>query len=152
MCVERYGEFDKSKRKNMPTIKQKKAFGLIAKNKGNVGKSMREAGYAAATAKNPKVLTGSKGWVELRKEYLPLESLAKLHQQQLKAEKIQVVNKIAGTYPDNDVRLRALDLGYKVHGSYAPDRIEITKRKFEHLSNAELAALIKKTKDFLTKQ
>lgn len=34
-------------------------------NRGNVSKSMRQAGYSPATAKNPKNLTESKGFLEL---------------------------------------------------------------------------------------
>jgi hypothetical protein len=49
----------------MPTIKQKKALNRIVENRGNVSKSMIEAGYDETTAKNPKNLTESKGWQEL---------------------------------------------------------------------------------------
>lgn len=54
--------------------------------------------------------------------------------------------------PDNLTRYKALDIAYKLHGSYAPDKIEIVKRKYQHLTNAELAAHIKKLKDFLLKR
>lgn len=56
------------------------------------------------------------------------------------------------TSPENRSRRDAVDMAYKLKGRYAPDRVEISKRKFEDLSNAELAALIKKTRDFLTKR
>lgn len=64
----------------MPTEKQKKAVERIIENHGNVSKSMREAGYTDATAKNPKNLTESDGFEELCKncgltDELILESL-----------------------------------------------------------------------------
>lgn len=49
----------------MATAKQKKAIQKIVENHGNVSKAMREAGYADASAKNPKNLTESKGFKEL---------------------------------------------------------------------------------------
>ncbi len=133
------------------TIKQKKALALIVKNKGNVSRSMKEAGYSSASAKNPKVLTKSKGWNELRKKYLPQEDLAKLHQEQLKAKKMQVVNRAAKLYPDNDARIKALDLGYKIYGSYAAEKIDL-KGKYSDLSNKDLADKINKLKGFLMKK
>lgn len=56
------------------------------------------------------------------------------------------------TSPENRSRKDAVDMAYKLKGRYAPDKVELSKRKFEDLSNAELAALIKKTRDFLTKK
>lgn len=53
----------------MPTIRQRKALDRIVENHGNVSKSMREAGYPYATAKNPKNLTESQGFRELLEEY-----------------------------------------------------------------------------------
>ena len=52
----------------MPTIKQRKAAELLVENRGNIGKSMIEAGYDPTTAKNPKNLTESIGFQEVYKE------------------------------------------------------------------------------------
>jgi hypothetical protein len=49
----------------MPTIKQKIAVNKILENRGNIGKAMREAGYAENTADNPKNLTESDGYKEI---------------------------------------------------------------------------------------
>lgn len=54
--------------------------------------------------------------------------------------------------PDAKSRKDALDMAYKIKGAYAPDKIELTKRKYQDLSNAELAALEKKLKNFLLKK
>ena len=48
---------------------------LTIENRGNVSKSMREAGYTDATAKNPSNLTNSDGWKELMEAYLPDDML-----------------------------------------------------------------------------
>ncbi len=48
-----------------PSEKQKKAVNNIIENRGNVSKSMRDAGYTDATAKNPSNLTDSKGFEQL---------------------------------------------------------------------------------------
>ena len=49
----------------MATKRQKEAFNKSMENYGNISKSMREVGYSKNTAKNPKVLTESKGFKEL---------------------------------------------------------------------------------------
>lgn len=53
----------------MSTIKQKKAIKNLVENHGNVSRAMLDAGYDPTTAKNPKNLTESKGFDELKKEY-----------------------------------------------------------------------------------
>lgn len=54
--------------------------------------------------------------------------------------------------PDSKSQREALDMAYKLSGKYAPEQIELTKRKYQDLSNAELAALEKTLKDFLLKK
>lgn len=54
----------------MPTIKQKIAVKKIIENRGNVSKSMREAGYTESSAKNPSNLTDSAGYKEAAKPFL----------------------------------------------------------------------------------
>jgi cell division protein FtsI/penicillin-binding protein 2 len=54
--------------------------------------------------------------------------------------------------PDHKSRKDAIDMAYKRKGNYAPEQIELTKRKYQDLSNAELVALEKKLKDFLLKK
>ena len=49
----------------MATLKQRKAAENIVENHGNVSKAMRDAGYDETTAKNPKNLTESKGFLDL---------------------------------------------------------------------------------------
>jgi len=47
-----------------PTKKQRDVVKRIVENHGNVSKSMEEVGYSKASAKNPKNLTESKGYLE----------------------------------------------------------------------------------------
>jgi hypothetical protein len=49
--------------------------------------------------------------------------------------------------PDSRSRKDAIDMVYKLKGAYAAEKIELTKRKYQDLSNAELAALEKKLID-----
>lgn len=54
--------------------------------------------------------------------------------------------------PDNRSRKDALDMAYKLGGKYAPEQVEVVKRKYEDMSNADLAAKIKLLKNFLLKR
>jgi len=115
----------------MTTIKQKKAVKEVVENRGNVSKAMLSAGYAPATAKNPKNLTESKGWNELLEKYLPDDKLLKKHDEALEANKIISANITYGEanektndfieVPDEVTRLRAVELGYKVKKKLGPD-------------------------------
>lgn len=49
----------------MTTIKQQLATHKIVENRGNVSKSMRQAGYSKTTAKNPTNLLNSKGFKDI---------------------------------------------------------------------------------------
>lgn len=93
----------------MATIKQREAVKKTLENHGNVSKAMLEVGYSPNTAKNPKILTDSKGWQELMDKYLPDKDLAKVHRQGLKATK-------ETKFPDYAVRHKYLETGYKIKG------------------------------------
>lgn len=54
--------------------------------------------------------------------------------------------------PDHRSREKAIDMAYKRKGDYAPDKIQLVKRKYQDLSNAELAKLERTLKDFLLKR
>ncbi len=94
----------------MATIKQREAIEKTIENRGNISKSMRDAGYKPATAKNPKNLTNSKSWPELIEEYLPDRKIAVTHSKFL--DKLDSKGQ-----PHTDV-IKALDLAYKVKGKY----------------------------------
>jgi hypothetical protein len=58
----------------------------------------------------------------------------------LEAERPVICDKEVSMYPDNDARLRAIDLTYKMRGRYAPEKIEDVT-PYGKLSNKELAEL-----------
>lgn len=54
--------------------------------------------------------------------------------------------------PDSRSRKDALDMAYKLRGKYAPEQINITRRKYQDLTNEELIAKKKALQDFLRKK
>lgn len=93
----------------MATERQKEAIENVVENGGNVSRAMLDAGYSPNTAKTPQKLTESKAWEELMKEHLPDVSLAKVHEQLLHSE-------------EQPIQVKALDMGYKLKGKYAPEK------------------------------
>lgn len=109
-----------------PSLRQKKAFAIALENGGSVSAAMREAGYGPGTSKNPDKLTRTRAWKMLMEKYLPEESLAKLHKEQLRATQITIKGIERIEAPDNQARLKALDTAYKLRGSYAPEKKEFS--------------------------
>lgn len=106
-----------------PTIRQKLLVGRITANHGNIGKSMREVGYADVTARKPSNVTASPTFQALLDEYLPEQHLAGKHREFLDAKRI------IRTYVKGDLKeeteetdgnaVKALDMAYKLRGKYA---------------------------------
>ena len=130
----------------MATLKQKKAVQKVAENGGNVSKGMIAAGYSPATAKTPQKLTESKGWLELMERYLPDETLAEKHLELLnKREVVKTFVDGEAEYefidqPDTAAVSKALDMAYKLKGSYAPEKQD-RKLSFEALTPEQQQAL-----------
>ncbi|MDO8660058.1 MAG: hypothetical protein Q7K54_05705 [Candidatus Parcubacteria bacterium] len=108
----------------MTTIKQERALEKIVENRGNIGKSMIEAGYSENSAKNPKNLTESKGWKELINQKIKDSKLVDVLNEGLKALK--------GGEPDYAVRhkylVTGLDLkGYLKQGNQTAIQINLDK-------------------------
>jgi len=59
---------------------------------------------------------------------------------------------VLNQFGDLSAKNKAIDMFYKLKGNYSPEKIQILKRKYQGLSNAELAERIKKAKDFLLKR
>jgi phage terminase small subunit len=102
----------------MSTIKQQRALDELAENGGNVSRAMIDAGYSEATAKTPQKLTESVGWKELMDQHLPDDKLARKHDQLLNDE-------------ESTVQIKALDMAYKLKGSYAPEKSVTVQLKGE---------------------
>lgn len=125
------------------TIKQKKAIEKVVGNGGNVTKAMIEAGYSPNTANTPQKLTESKAWVELMDQYIPDDKLLLKHQEAMEATKpigaqilidkdgktISKENEGVIEVPDHMVRLKAVELGYKVKGKLIENNIKVDKAK-----------------------
>ena len=91
-----------------PTFRQKKALELLILNGGNVGKSMRQAGYSKHTAKTPQVLTESLGFQQL------LNNLGLTDHFLVRALKSDIEKK-----PKN--RKAELELAFRIKGRLAPE-------------------------------
>ncbi len=98
------------------TVKQAKAIKNIVENHGNISKGMLDAGYDPTSAKNPKNLTESKAWQEIMEEYFPDPDIAAVHKEGLSATRIHGTNDNFIEIPDHAVRLKAVELAYKVKG------------------------------------
>ncbi len=107
------------------TLKQKKATENMVENGGNVSQAMLDAGYSPNTAHTPQKLTESKGFEELRDQYLPDDDVFLAHKESLEAMKQLSVrggrDANAGSddfieVPDYPTRLKAAELAYKVKG------------------------------------
>ena len=140
-----------------PSLRARRAVEILVENGGkSVSGAMRKAGYSAKTAKVPSKLTGSKSFQQLLDEYLPQDKIAAAHAALVEAEDVVFIprgkNIIEKRRPDNAARNKAVEMAYKLRGNFAPEQIELTKRKYQNLSNSELAALIKQAKEVLLKQ
>jgi hypothetical protein len=102
----------------MATEKQKMAVDRIVENRGNISKSMREAGYDDTTAKNPKNLTESKGYKELCEEYGLTDELI-------------ITSLVADIIAKPQNRKPELELGAKMKG------LMIEKKEIDHTSKGE---------------
>jgi hypothetical protein len=108
------------------TIKQKMALKEITENHRSISDAMRVVGYKPSTATKPSNLTKTKGWKELMDQYLPDDKLLAKHDEALEATKVisaKITSKDADIntddfieVPDHQVRLKAVELGYKIKG------------------------------------
>lgn len=120
------------------TEKQKKAFKEVVKG-SNISQAMKKAKYADSTSKRTNKLTRSKGWEELKEEYLPDKDLAKVHKEGLKAttKKPHLIDRddkgrpIYDYVKENDFQTRHkyLDTAYKIKGRHAPDKLDVVVEK-----------------------
>lgn len=130
-------------------MRQRKAAKKFVEKRGkSLSKVMREVGYSKNTAKNPQNLTKSKSWDELMEEFLPQSLVAKTHSELMTAEEtIFIPHKgkiLVKKRPDFTARKNGTDMAYKLRGQYAPDKMELSKRKFQDKSNEELLIIAQK--------
>jgi hypothetical protein len=109
------------------TIKQQVAAKEIAENHRSVSSAMEIAGYKPNTFSKPKNLTQSKAWPQLLEQYLPDDKLLGTHEKALEATKW---NDFTGEREeDHTVRLKAVELGYKVKGKLHDNGVNIFGEK-----------------------
>lgn len=109
----------------MATAKQKRALDAALENGGKISTAMRAVGYSAKTAKTPKKLTESKGWLELVEQFLPDNHLGKKHREFLDGPRIvrtfkkgELEIEVEETDPS---AVKALDMAYKLKRKYGED-------------------------------
>lgn len=118
----------KSKRK--PTIKQLKTLDNLVANGGNITKAMLDAGYSRATANTPQKFTESQAIQEYLEKYLPDKKLLLKHQELLNKQEVIVRNNVSTgeieVIPTGQIDVtavsKALDMAYKLKGTYAPEK------------------------------
>lgn len=141
----------------MATMRQRKTAKILMENNGkSVSSAMKKAGYPASTAKNPQQITRSKSWQELMDEYFPRDYVAQKHQELFEAEEVvfiphkgQIVEK---KRPDFTARKAAAEMSYKLRGEFAPEKREITRRKYQSATLQELEEKVDKAKKQLGKK
>lgn len=100
-------------KKREPTLKQKLAFAKVLKG-STISQAMKDVGYSETTASTTGKLTNADGWKQLMQKYLPDSLLAKRHHALLMKE---------DEYgPDSKAVPKALDMAYKLKGSYAAEK------------------------------
>ncbi len=140
-----------------PNLRMKKTAAILMESKGkSVSDAMRKAGYPATTAKNPQQVTRSQSWQALMDEYLPQDLIARKHQELLEAEETVFIPRgkeiLERKRPDHAARKAGVDMAHKLRGNFAPEKIELSKRKFQDMSNKELAEFIEKAKNKFSKK
>jgi len=126
----------KEKPKSSPNIKQnirqKKVAIDVVVNGSSMAVAMKKAGYSKAYSTHPEKLTRTRSWQELIEEYLPDSLLTKKHNELLnKKEQIVVRNgKESEIIVTDEIDVNAVkagvEMGYKLKGRFAPDKIEHT--------------------------
>lgn len=107
----------------------------MVENGGNVSKAMRDAGYSAKTAVTPSKLTESVAYKAIA-DLIPDELLSEKH--------LALLNKQDA---DGNIDVQAvkagLDMGYKLKGSYAPEKrsVHVDLTEIKNKDDAELAKL-----------
>lgn len=133
--------------KRSPSLRMRKtAKILLEKGSKSVSSAMREAGYSENTAKVPSKVTKTQSWQSLMDQYLPQDLIARKHQELLEAEETVFIprgNKILEKKrPDFAARKAGVDMAHKLRGNFAPEKVELSKRKFQDMSNKELSEFI----------
>lgn len=138
----------------MATIRQKTAINKIVEKRGSVSAAMREAGYSAKTAKNPKNLTNSKSFKELLDHYLPEDLVLKKHKELIEIP-VKIRTFIKGDLTTEVESLdgasmgKGIEMAYKLRGSFAPEKHVQMITGLENLDDEALDAMLNDTQPIL---
>jgi hypothetical protein len=121
---------EKSTRRN--TVSAIKArhrvlFDEVQKRDGRMAPAIIAAGYAPSMANQPKAITETKSWKALMAEYLPEDKVALRHQELLDKRERRAMYNLKGKLigyvdePDTAAVSRALEMAYKLRGSFVPE-------------------------------
>lgn len=110
-----------------PTIRQKKVVRDLIENGGSMKAAMIKAGYSPEYAKNPKKFRETASFQELLEENLPDWLLTETHLELLEDK-------------DRNIRLRAMQEGYKIKAKYEPEAIKVIQQ-YENMTYEELKKL-----------
>lgn len=140
-----------------PTIRMQRLAKALAENRGkSFRKAAIEVGYSQSVADSPDKVTKSASWKSLMNKYLPEELIAQKHQELLNAEEIVFIPRgskiLERKRPDFTARKAGVEMGYKLRGSYAAEKVEIERRKFQDMTDEELAVAIAEAKKVLFKK
>lgn len=149
----------KAKKKGIkaPSVRMvKTAKAMVGKGGKSFAQAAREAGYSEAIVNTPAKITKSKSWQALMDEYLPQDLIARKHQELLEAEETIFIPRgkeiLERKRPDHMARRAGIDMAHKLRGNYAPEKIELERRKFQDMSDEELRTTIVEAKKILLKK
>jgi len=128
-------------------LRAEKAVKNIMENPGSVSQAMRNAGYGEGYAKNPQEFVATKTFKALLDRYLPEDKIAEVHAKFLEKRETAAfegeIIKGDQLHPD---ALKAVEMAYKLRGSFAPEKLEISdpvSRMSDEELDKELARLEK---------
>ena len=104
------------------TSRQARVAKELVANGGIDKKLLAKAGYSKAIQHNPHKVLNSKAFQELVREKLPDDKLLKTHEEALTATKVHGTDSDFIEIPDHAIRLKAVELGYKLKGKMVDKR------------------------------
>ena len=117
----------------------------------SMNKAMIKAGYSPNTAHTPSKITGKLTWEQLLEKDLPEDLLTRVHKEQMSATRPVVCDKEINMFPDNEARLRATDMAYKLLKKYDDNKL-IIEHQIKDMTDEELDAEIIRLQGMFTKK
>lgn len=153
------GKIEKKPRKpkvHRPSVRMIKTAKIMAEKGGkSFREAAKEAGYSESVANSPAKVIKTQSWQALMDKYLPQDLVARKHAELLEAEDVVFIPRgkkiLERRRPDYMARRAGIEMAHKLRGNFAPEKIELSKRKFQDMSNKELAEFIAKSSSKLLK-